>query len=290
MAPSDWQPGGGFLPPSSRPRPVRGGIRMQSRRGGTEWWSRRWLATFEAAAVGDRLAQGLEDARRGQVLELDLALGRVEARVQGTRREPHVAIVRLPSIEQAAWLRLAQAIAARGASRSELLSRQMPEDIEAAVRREGLSLFPMLEDDAELACTCDDWATPCRHVLAACLLVSEAMDADPLLAFLLRGIEPDLLRTLVTGIEAPAETTSTLATGAASAAHAAIDPVTFWTGMPAPPTDLAAPSIDAPLVRILGAPPLWRGADSFEPAMRRIYARIASDPRTIDLALGGGDE
>lgn len=285
MGPSDEHR---FMPPSSQPRAVAGGIRLQSKRGGTSWWTRRWLAALEAGAVGERHAKALEDARKGRVLELDIELGAVRARVQGTRREPHVVSIAVAAIDQMAWLRIAAALASRGESRAELLARQMPESVEAAFRREGASLFPMLEDDLEITCTCEDWATPCRHALAACLLVGEAMDADPLLAFRVRGIEPELLMAVVAGGAAE---------GAGDGPHAADEPVADSI----PVTDVAeenheawveqvvtldAPPIDAPLVRILGAPPMWRGADTFEPAMRKLYARVASDPRTIDLAFG----
>lgn len=283
MAPYD-EGGGGFLPPPTSAPRVRGGIRLQSRTGASAWWSRRWLAAFAASAVGERAAQGLADARQGQVLELHVELGAVRAKVQGTRRDPHEVQLTVPQVGQATWLRIAQAIAARGSSRAELLAGEMPDDVEAVFRREGELLFPALDDDAALTCTCEDWSVPCRHALAACHLLAEAMDREPLLAFRIRGVEPDVLRALVTGVEAaPAETTLAASPGP----EGELEPAAFWGTLPEPAgVDCAAPSVDAPLVRILGAPPLWRGADSFEPAMRRLFARAATSPRAVDLALG----
>ncbi|MCW2921217.1 MAG: hypothetical protein JWL76_1091 [Thermoleophilia bacterium] len=299
MAPSDEHR---FMPPASQPRAVTGGIRLQSRRGGASWWTRRWLAALEAGAVGERYVQALEDARRGRVLELEVGLGSIRARVQGTRRAPHEVTIRLAAIDQLAWLRIAEALAARGDSRAELLARQMPESVDAVFRREGVSLFPLLDDDLDIACSCEDWSTPCRHALAASLLVGEAMDADPLLAFRARGIEPALLMAIVSGgAGVGAEPVGGIADDADAGpesdvsrllpaergkldAHAAAEAES--AGWVPQVVSLDAPPIDAPLVRILGAPPMWRGADSFEPAMRRLYARVASDPRTIALALG----
>lgn len=284
MPPSDDL--GWSLPPSSTPLPVRGGIRLQSRRGGTEWWSRRWLAPFEAAAVGERLAQGLGDARRGQVLDLELEVGALRARVQGARRRPHEVVVELAPIEQQAWLRIANRLATTGRSRGELLAGRMPDDVEAAFRREGWSLFPQLEDDLVVRCECDDWSPHCRHVLAACLVASEAIDLAPLQVLRLRGIEPELLQSLVAGLPDGPSTSSSHA----SPSHGSvpIDRAAFWTGTvedASPSLDLSTPALDAPLVRILGAPPLWRGADSFETAMRRIHSLVALDPRTLELVL-----
>jgi uncharacterized Zn finger protein len=281
---SDYSPGE-FLPPSSTPRPVEGGIRLQSRRGGTAWWTRRWLAAIEAGAVGERLDRGLDDARRGQVLELDVTLEGVRALVQGTRRTPERVVLRLPAIEQGAWLQVAGAISTRGASRADVLAGHMPEDVEAACRRAGFELFPTLDDDLELDCTCEDWSSPCRHAIAVGALLGEVMDREPLLAFRLRGIEPDVLLALVAGQPvAPVHarndekgTTDEPATGQVVGPD---------RSTPGPlPLDVTPPRLDAPLVRILGAPRMWRGADDFEPAIRRMQARASTDPRVIDIAL-----
>lgn len=280
--------GGGFLPPSSAQRPVRGGIRLQARRGKAAWWATRWLAAIEAGAVGERWAQGRADARRGQVVDLDYTINGIAATVQGTRREPEHVAIRVTAIDQPTWLRIVEAIAGDGAARAELLVGKMPEGIESLVRREGVELFPQLGDDLQLECTCSDWSAPCRHVVAVALLAAELMEADPLLAFRVRGIEPALLRALLQGRAAEVDTP---VDPASVDAPVAVDDVggaaSFW-GEPlvAPvPLHLDPPALDAPLVRILGAPPLWRGADSFEPALRRIHAHVATDGRTLDAAL-----
>ncbi len=276
------------MPPATQPPTVSGGIRLQSRRGASSWWARRWLAALEAGAVGERHAQALDDARRGRVLELEIELGHVRASVQGTRREPHAVTIQLAAIEQLTWLRIAEALAARGDSRAELLARQMPDAVDAAFRREDVSLFPLLDDDLDISCTCEDWSTPCRHALAASMLVAEAMDADPLLAFKVRGIEPALFMAVVAGGGANERRVGGAPTGRRATERSESDAASTAGSATPRIVMLDAPPIDAPLLRILGAPPMWRGADSFEPAMRRIYARGASDPRTIELALRTG--
>lgn len=286
---SDYSPGE-FLPPSSTPRPVEGGIRLQSRRGGSEWWTRRWLAAIEAGAVGERLERGIDDARRGQVLELDVTLEGVRALVQGTRRAPERVVLRLPAIEQGAWLQVAGAISTRGASRADVLAGRMPDDVEAACRRAGFELFPTLEADLELDCTCEDWASPCRHAIAVGALLGEVMDREPLLAFRLRGIEPDVLLALVAG---RGDTPDGPQLDSASSNDTTVTaPTVDLNGAPREPLplDVTPPQLDAPLVRILGAPRMWRGADDFEPAIRRMQARASTNSRVIDIALASPRE
>lgn len=289
---------GGFFPPPTSPRAVSGGLRIRAARGpiGTTWWTRRWFAALEAMGAGERLERGRAYARGGQVTALDIGLGEVRATVQGTRRDPYGARIRVQRFEQLEWLDVARQLAQRAEYQARLLAGTMPDDIEAAFARAGVSLFPSLEDDLAVGCTCNDWAVPCKHVAAACFLLGEALDADPFLAFRLRGIERDVLLALLA-----AETPARDATDTHSpsedveqrlADQARVDPAAFWGRDPdgAPfrplPLDLQPPVLDAPLVRILGAPAMWTGAGDFEPAMRRLYARIGSDPRALDLATG----
>ena len=81
--------GGGF----AIPRPVRvpGGIRAQSRTGdfARTWWGRRWLEVLRSLDPGVRLGRGKTYARQGQVVSLEVAPGRIHARVQGTRARPY---------------------------------------------------------------------------------------------------------------------------------------------------------------------------------------------------------
>lgn len=280
--------GGDFFPPPSTPRAVKGGIRLQGP-GATSWWSRRWLAVFEAIGAGERLERGRAYAKGGQVRTLDIGLGEARAAVQGTRRTPYDTRIALRTIDQAAWLRIADALAARASYRSALHAGTIPEDIEAVFARAGVQLFPSLEDDVELTCTCDDWARPCRHAAAVSFLLGEALDRDPFLVFRLRGLDRDVLLALVDGRTPGADATDTDAAPEQQIDTPAIDADQFWNGAaddrPAP-VDLQPPAIDAPLVRILGAPPQWRGERPFERAMASILSRAARDARVIDLALG----
>jgi uncharacterized Zn finger protein len=287
----DHRGDGGFFPPPSAPRKVQGGIRATARSGpmGTSWWARRWFAALEATGIDDRLRRGRDYARDGQVMQLDVSVGRIDAVVQGTRRTPYDTRIEVTQLDQLQWLQLARELARRADHHALLLGGTMPEDVEAVFARTGLSLFPSLEDDLRITCTCADWAHPCKHAAAVCYLVAEALDRDPFLAFRLRGIERDVLLAMLDGVSIED------AGAGASAASGGVDELDadgFWSlPIDAPPLDQVAldlqpPVLDAPLVQVLGALPMWRGATDFDVAMRRLYARIASDPRALDAGLG----
>jgi uncharacterized Zn finger protein len=277
---------GGFFPPPTAPRTARGGIRLQSKRGASSWWARRWLAALEALGVGDRLERGLEYARAGQVLTLDVGLGAITATVQGTRREPYETRVEVTQLTQLEWLEVARVLGARAATRASLHAGAVPEDVEASFARAGVALYPTLEDDLRTSCTCADWASPCRHAAAVCHLAGEAFESDPLLMFRLRGIERDMLLALLGDDPASTAPTDT----EPDPEQVEVDEARFWNGPDDAPVpsyvDLQPPVLDAPLVRVLGALPLWQGREDFEPAMQRIFARLASDPAALDVATG----
>jgi uncharacterized Zn finger protein len=63
--------------------------------------------------------------------------------------------------------------------------------------KQGDGLFPSPKE-IHMDCSCPDWATMCKHVAAALYGTGAKLDADPLLFFTLRGIDPtDLIKKSV---------------------------------------------------------------------------------------------
>ncbi|MCE2497566.1 MAG: SWIM zinc finger family protein [Nitrosopumilaceae archaeon] len=170
------------------PKPVRGGIKAQSRNGqfGQSWWAGRWNEALESYGIGERLNRGRSYARKGQVASIDISRGLVTARVRGSM--DYKVRIEMQTLEEAQWEGVAKAMFARPAAAASLLAGQMPEDAEDVFEELGLSLFPRRRD-LETDCTCPDWSNPCKHIAAVYLLLAEEFDRDPFLIFRLRGIE-----------------------------------------------------------------------------------------------------
>src|SRR3954469_12046394 len=92
-------------PPRSVPLAAQGGIKATSTGGefGESWWAGRWQAVLESFRVGGRLARGRTYARQGQVLNIDIAEGRVTARVQGSRPKPYDVSIAVEELNQEEW-------------------------------------------------------------------------------------------------------------------------------------------------------------------------------------------
>jgi uncharacterized Zn finger protein len=190
----------------SAPLPVDGGLRARSRRGdiGETWWSRRFIAILESFGFGSRLDRGRNYARRGQVVDLEVRKGVVEARVQGSRARPYRVKLGVETLDEADWARAERAMAAKAVFAAKLLAGEMPRDIEETFAACRLSLFPTSAARLASSCTCPDLANPCKHVAAVFYLLAEAFDRDPFLVFTWRGRTREELLERLAALRRPA--------------------------------------------------------------------------------------
>lgn len=283
----------GFFP-SSRPREAKGGIRSHSKRGafGESWWARRWISVLESFDLGARLGRGRSYARKGQVLEIGIERGLVEARVQGSRPAPYKVTIGVRTLSGPQWRRVSAAFAREARFAAKLLASEMPEDVEQAFESAGLSLFPERRKDLTTECSCPDWSNPCKHIAAVYYLLGEEFDRDPFLIFRLRGMAREELVGL---LSAAPPRGAARQEGALHDDEADTPPQpeplrcdigVFWAGgeLPAdPPGEVGIPPSAAALVRRLGRFPFWRGAPSLLEAVEPIYAQAS--PRGLDVFL-----
>ncbi|WP_248965260.1 SWIM zinc finger family protein [Sphaerisporangium perillae] len=190
---------------SSGPIRVEGGIQARSKRGsiGEQWWSRRFIDILERICDSGRLSRGRAYARKGQVLEIDLAPGLVKARVQGSRPEPYRVSVRIPAYGEAEWAAVQEALAGQALYRAKLLAGEMPPEIVEVFDALGLPLFPA---ELDMECSCPDWGFPCKHLSAVLYLLAEAFDDDPFLVLAWRGRAKEPLLDALRGMPGEEET------------------------------------------------------------------------------------
>lgn len=177
------------------PIKVEGGLTTRSRRGaiGETWWSQRFLAGVESVMVGGRSTRGRSYARQGQVVDLTVGAGLIEARVQGTRQTPYQVQIAMPVANDGEWDRVVVALADQAGYAARLLAGELPHEVEDVFAAEGVSLFPSRTSRLSTDCTCPDWANPCKHVAAVCYLVAEAFDRDPFILLAWRGRDREVV-------------------------------------------------------------------------------------------------
>jgi uncharacterized Zn finger protein len=271
--------------PGSKPRKADGGIKAQSRRGafGQNWWSKRWIEVISGFGLGARLTRGRSYARSGQVLSVEIGVGAITAKVQGSRAKPYEVIVQVKTLTEKQWDKVAQTLSREAGFAATLYSGQMPESMETVFRKAGVSLFPSRYADLKTQCSCPDWSNPCKHIAAVYFLVAEEFDRDPFLIFMLRGMTRDALLERVHGGE-PQEIV-----GEETNDGQALQPQTPETALPVDPGlfwgsgkkvhvkgEVSVPAITAALPKRLGTFPFWRGQEEFLPTLEAIYESASS--------------
>lgn len=262
------------------------GIRAQDLRtlARKSWWARRWIAALEAMRLGPRFGRGRQYAVAGQVTELMLEGPHVEATVVGSREAPYHLTLDFTAPDAAARDRIAAAIAAEPMTLGRLLTDDLPIEVEALFRAEGIPLFPQAEPlaghggldaptkpvyDVKMHCSCPDWARPCKHLVAALLLLGEEIAQRPATLLSLRGIDMEDM-----ALEGNDD-------GRQTADGCRLSP----QGTTAPQSH----STTAPFLKRLGPIPFWRGTTRCVDALARIYGRCqpvaadAADGKSIDL-------
>jgi uncharacterized Zn finger protein len=177
----------GWHKATPKKRPPAHGIKVK--RFGATWWGQRWIEALERMSPGysNRLARGRSYARAGRTHDLVVKDGRITAKVTGSRRTPYQVTIALAPLGDGIWEAAIAAMSEKAHFVAELLAGQMPREIDSAFKRCGVSLFPQDEADLVTACSCPDWANPCKHVAATHYVLGAALDRDPFLLFELRG-------------------------------------------------------------------------------------------------------
>ena len=170
------------------PKRVRNGLKLRGDGpyNPGSWVARRWIRSLEAAMAPLHMAEGLEYARRGQTITLDVGLGVVEAQVQGRAPGPYRTVLRVPQLEQSQWEDSIDAMAREAIYAAKILAGELPQSAEGLFRAAGAELCPA-DGIIDAACTCET-SGPCKHSAAIGYLAAEQLDETPLLMFTLRGM------------------------------------------------------------------------------------------------------
>ncbi len=277
--------------PKPKPRRPAHGIRAQSKQFGKTWWASRWLDALYKLIDPARLQRGRSYARSGQVLNLDIQSGRVDARVQGSRPQPYKVWLKIKPLTEENWKHVTEQMAGQAIFAAKLLAGEMPQNIEEAFTAARVNLFPTSRNDLETECSCPDWSNPCKHTAAVYLLLGEQFDADPFLIFRLRGKSKNEIMEVLRAQRATE-------TGAAKAKQ--VSPKAKPPKKKSPPekivpleqlvnvfwrnddtlddfrVNVRAAEVDAVAVKRLGAPGFWHGKQEFTTLMERAYREVAA--------------
>jgi uncharacterized Zn finger protein len=256
------------------------------------WWAGRWLRALSGWLLPEQLTQGRTAAMAGQVMDLEIRVGLVQARVQDADGNMHRVRIEVRTLTDQEWDRVMAAMAGQAKYAAQLLNGEMPNDIEDLFRSVGVSLFPTSRYDLTTQCTCPDPARHCRHTAAVYYRVGEALDQDPFLLFVMRGrTREQIMAELrssraqrVAGTTPASMTTPTDSLFEEKSLEGSLD--SFWdmgTEVETVHVRVERPEIEMELLKVLGDPN-FAESQTLMQKLRRIYRRVSG--RAVEVAFG----
>jgi uncharacterized Zn finger protein len=182
-------------------------VTLEGRKIAGTFWGRAWCDNLEAYSdYENRLPRGRTYVRNGSVVDLQIARGKVTARVAGS--ELYTIDIKIKPLATSLWKSIQTECAGKIDTLMELLQGRLSSAVMEIVTRPERGLFPAPRE-IELDCSCPDWADLCKHVAASLYGVGARLDQKPELLFLLRGVDPAELISRASAAEAVRQSTRT---------------------------------------------------------------------------------
>jgi len=151
------------------------------------FWGQSWCTNLERYSdFASRLPRGRSYVRNGCVIDLQIAKGKVTAKVSGSAL--YDVKIGVTPVAAKRWGAICRDCSGTIDSLVELLQGRLAKSVMDRVCREGDGLFPA-PDEIKLSCSCPDWADMCKHVAATLYGVGARLDEAPQLLFALRGVD-----------------------------------------------------------------------------------------------------
>lgn len=152
------------------------------------WWGRAWCENLERYAdYANRIDRGKRYVRSGAIVDLQIANGKILARVQGTRKIPYKVEIRSSPLSEEKCQNIIEKCTTKLDNVEQLIEGNFPTEMKALFEGED-GLFPSPRE-ISFNCSCPDWALMCKHVAATLYGVGARFDEQPLMFFELRGID-----------------------------------------------------------------------------------------------------
>ena len=159
------------------------------------FWGKEWIRSLENLNTSwqSRMPRGKEYAAKGHVISLAVEEGKIVAKVQGSRSKPYITTIELPPFRGTEWIRVIKLLSHEARYPAQLLTGEMPQDLNNMLDHMGLSLFPMRNSEMIGGCSCPGKNRPCKHIAAAHYAFGDALNSDPFLLMQLRGANRAML-------------------------------------------------------------------------------------------------
>ena len=123
------------------------------------------------------------------MVDLKIRGGRVEARVQGSRKVPYKVDIRISPLSEEKCQEIIARCGRKIQTIDKLINGEFPDELRDLFTGEN-GLFPSPRE-ISFNCSCPEWALMCKQVAAAMYGIGVRFDENPFYFFHLRGIDVD---------------------------------------------------------------------------------------------------
>ena len=150
---------------------------------GRTWWGGQWLKAIDRIDFSNRLPRGRNYANTGKVNSIKITENTIKAKVAGSRAKPYDITIVVPPFFEEEQNVLIENIRNNPLLLSQLLNRQLPQELLSLAEAKGIKIFPESWQDIKLNCSCPDWAVPCKHLAAVIYTIANEIDQNPFMVF-----------------------------------------------------------------------------------------------------------
>jgi len=151
------------------------------------FWGIAWCDNLEGYSDFDnRLPRGRTYVRNGSVVHLEIARGKILARVSGSSL--YTVNIEIDPLTQPRWRAFKQRSAGKVGTLVELLQGRLSKAVMELVTNRESGLFPNPKE-IKIGCNCPDYAWLCKHAAAVLYGVGRRLDTAPEMLFTLRGVD-----------------------------------------------------------------------------------------------------
>lgn len=164
-------------------------IIIEGRAIANKWWGKAWNKNLENYAdFRNRISRGKSYVKNGAVLDLQIAEGKIEALVQGSRSNPYNVTISIDKLDKKKWQRVIEICNQKIDTMETLLLGNFPKELDEMFSNSKNGMFPSPKE-IHFRCSCPDSARMCKHVAAVLYGIGARLDENPILFFKLRDID-----------------------------------------------------------------------------------------------------
>lgn len=162
------------------------------------WWATKWEENILSYSdYENRISRGKAYVKNGFVIDFKISEGEIEALVMGSKSKPYKVNVNVNKLSLKNEKLLTEIIKGKISSLESFIKGDFPKELEDILVDSKYGLFPK-PNEIKFSCSCPDGANMCKHVAAVLFGVSSKLTENPLLFFVLRGIDVnELIKTTV---------------------------------------------------------------------------------------------